>query len=75
MPEQRHVCTQYQIRYTCGHSLNSEFIKCPAHAKKDDQRCPKGTWEYKVEKVSSHLPSRPANTLIDSENRVGVDSP
>lgn len=38
MPPQRDVCTQYQIRYSYGHSLNSEFVKCPEHTKKEDHK-------------------------------------
>jgi hypothetical protein len=51
---QRSVCTQYQIRYTCGHSQNSQFVKCPSHDKKEDERCGKGKWELKEEAQSTH---------------------
>ena len=44
-------CTQYQIRYTCGHSLNSEFVKCNRH-KDPDVRCPGVI--YEEEKRSPH---------------------
>ncbi|KAJ6132515.1 hypothetical protein N7471_007730 [Penicillium samsonianum] len=33
------VCMQLQIRYACGHSTGGEFIKCPRHMKKEDERC------------------------------------
>lgn len=54
MPPQRSVCTQWQIRYTCGHSQNSEFVKCAKHDAKEDQRCSLAVVEYKEAKASGH---------------------
>jgi hypothetical protein len=51
---QRSVCTQWQIRYTCGHTLNMEFVKCPTHEKKEEERCRYGVWEYMDAKYSTH---------------------
>ncbi|KAF1957536.1 hypothetical protein CC80DRAFT_491625 [Byssothecium circinans] len=51
MPPQREKCTQYQIRYTCGHSLNSEFVKCKKHESTDQKR--PGV-NYEEEKQSTH---------------------
>ncbi|KAJ6070298.1 hypothetical protein N7467_011617 [Penicillium canescens] len=33
-------CTQVQIRYACGHSTGSEFMKCRRHMHSEDERCP-----------------------------------
>jgi hypothetical protein len=55
MPAQKpNVCTQNQIRYACGHTQNSEFVKCSQHDKKEDQRCATGKWKFAEEKVSTH---------------------
>lgn len=33
------VCTQEQIRYTCGHQCDGRFVKCPKHIPTEDIRC------------------------------------
>jgi hypothetical protein len=38
-PSMLENCMQVQIRYLCGHSAGGEFIKCPQHMKKEDERC------------------------------------
>ncbi|CDM35890.1 hypothetical protein DTO013E5_5402 [Penicillium roqueforti] len=48
------VCTQLQIRYACGHSTGGEFVKCPRHVKKEDERCTSRQINHVDVKNSSH---------------------
>ncbi|PVH98644.1 hypothetical protein DM02DRAFT_615674 [Periconia macrospinosa] len=47
------VCTQEQIRYSCGHEKDGEFIKCATHAS-TDSRCSSNTIQYKTVRSSTH---------------------
>ncbi|KAJ5958737.1 uncharacterized protein N7479_005887 [Penicillium vulpinum] len=48
------TCIQLQIRYACGHSTGGEFIKCPRHMEKEDERCPGRQIQHIDAKNSSH---------------------
>lgn len=47
-------CTQKQIRYTCGHTIGGEFIKCHKHIPRDDDRCAGINIQYVEVKLSPH---------------------
>jgi hypothetical protein len=64
------VCTQYQIRYSCGHSLNAVFVKCAAHANNEEVRCRTGQWEYKELRTAPHR----CRDCSKSEDWTGISS-
>ncbi|KAJ5177154.1 uncharacterized protein N7482_003031 [Penicillium canariense] len=47
-------CTQMQVRYSCGHTLGGEFIKCARHIDREDERCSNRSILYVEAKQSSH---------------------
>ncbi|OQE23557.1 hypothetical protein PENSTE_c008G10317 [Penicillium steckii] len=48
------VCTQMQVRYTCGHTIGGEFLKCQKHFVREDERCASCDIQYVEAKLSSH---------------------
>ncbi|KAJ5980877.1 hypothetical protein N7481_008175 [Penicillium waksmanii] len=47
-------CTQMQIRYTCGHTIGGEFVKCRKHLPREDDRCAAINIQHVEAKLSPH---------------------
>lgn len=47
-------CTQMQIRYTCGHTIGGEFVKCQKHLPREDDRCAAINIQHVEAKSSPH---------------------
>ncbi|CAI7611832.1 unnamed protein product [Penicillium pancosmium] len=47
-------CTQMQIRYTCGHTIGGEFVKCQKHLPREDDRCAAINIQHVEAKFSPH---------------------